>query len=221
VAVSNRPEQLTHVIESFRRQDYANRELVFVANSDDFDRERVEAELEGLPASALFISSSATLADCLNEAIRHANGEYIAKFDDDDDYGQHYLTDVMLTFEYSGAAVAGKQTYYAYLHGSDQSVLRFPGREFRHTNRVVGGTLVFNRQAVAALPFQPVRRGTDSLFLKDCVDAGLRVFSADRFNFVQHRFPDPNRHTWTINDEEFLSSCTRVGSGYRREVMFL
>lgn len=221
VAVSNRPAQLHHIIDSFARQSYAEKDLIFVANSNGFDRETVASALEPYAAQALFIDESATLAECLNEAVAIAGGRYIAKFDDDDDYGEHYLSDTMLTFEYSGAAVAGKQSYYAYLHSSDQSVLRFPGNEFQVTNQVAGGTLVFDRHATAGISFTPVQRGTDSLFLKSCEAAGLTIFSSDRFNFVQHRHADVTQHTWRIDEDEFLAKCERLGTGYRSEVMFL
>ena len=88
----------------------------------------------------------ASLADGLNLALEHANGEYFAKFDDDDHYGEHYLAAwCRCVWLGTDAAVVGKQTYVAYLEGSDRTVVRFPGREYRKATRVIGGTIVADR----------------------------------------------------------------------------
>jgi hypothetical protein len=222
VIVSNRPDQFEHALGSFIAQTYEDRELIFVANSSAFDPEVVVRRLDDVAgARALFIDDAATLADCLNEAVSIASGRYIAKFDDDDDYGPEYLADLMLTFEYSGAAIAGKRSYYAYIHELDKTVLRFPGREFSHVPAVVGGTIVFDRQAVGGIRFTPVERGTDSIFLEDCRAEGLQVFSADRYNFVQHRHVDLSRHTWKIPTAQFLEASEITAAGYASQEVFV
>jgi hypothetical protein len=222
IIVSNRPDQFEHALGSFIAQTYEDRELIFVANSSAFDPEVVVRRLGDVAgARALFIDDAATLADCLNEAISIASGRYIAKFDDDDDYGPEYLADLMLTFEYSDAAIAGKRSYYAYIHELDKTVLRFPGREFSHVPAVVGGTIVFDREAVGGIRFTPVERGTDSIFLEDCRAQGLRVFSADRFNFVQHRHVDLSRHTWKIPTAQFLEASEITAAGYATQEVFV
>ena len=222
ICVSNRPAMLDHAIGNYLRQSYADREFVFVANSSEFDTSMlasIEARVPG--ARVLQIDDSATLGECLNEALKVAEGEYFAKFDDDDHYGDEYLADLMMTFPYSGAAVAGKQCYYAYLEGQDRTVLRFPGKEYRSAPRVVGGTIVADRAQVSDIAFESVPRGTDSLFLNKVRARGLTVFSADRFNFCQVRHADVTSHTWAIEDEEFLKACDDVGSGFVENAIFL
>ncbi|MEQ8842926.1 MAG: glycosyltransferase [Acidimicrobiales bacterium] len=222
ICVSNRPEMLDHALDSYLRQTYTDTEFVFVANSASFDESvlaSVESRVPG--AKVLRIDEAATLGDCLNEALGVATGEYFAKFDDDDHYGDEYLADVMMTFPYTGAAVAGKQCYYAYLEGQDRTVLRFPGREFRDAPRVVGGTIVADRSQVGDIAFEAVPQGTDSRFLNAVRARGLTVFSADRFNFCQVRHANVASHTWAIEDDEFLKACAPVGAGFREDEIFL
>lgn len=222
VCVSNRPEQLVHAFESYRRQQGIRGELIYVANSSAIDPAAVDEQVKQTPgARALFIDESATLADCLNEALEIAEGEYFAKFDDDDHYGPNYLADLLLTFDYSGAAVAGKRTHYSYLESRDLTVLRYPGQEFRYVKLVAGGTIVADRRATAGILFTPVQRGTDTLFLEDCRAAGLRIFSADRYNFVQQRHADPRRHTWAIEEKQYLARSEVVGPGLPRSRVFI
>lgn len=222
VCVSNRPEFLDHAIASIRRQRYANAEVIFVMNSSRFDRSEVYGRVAELNRSRVVdVSDDATLADCINEALEHAQGEYFAKFDDDDHYGANYLTDLMFAFEYADdAGIVGKRTCYAYMEGRDETVLRMPGREFSYVQMVAGGTIVADRRKCSGVSFTPVQRGTDTLFFEDLTTAGVRVFSADRFNFVQTRLSDLSRHTWRIPENQYLANCEPVGKGLAREVVY-
>lgn len=221
ICVSNRPERLEHAIDSFRRQSYGSKDLIFVCNSAAFSVEEVSNRVEGLRATVMMIDDSADLGECLNEAIEQASGRFIAKFDDNDDYGRNYLSDMMLTFEYSGAAVAGKASYYAYLENLDQTFLRNPGMEFAYQQFVCGGTIVFDREAVGDLRFPSLHTGIDRAFLRSCAERGFKIFSADRFNFVEHRNRDVNLHTWKIAEDQYLRDCAVVGRGYCSDKVFV
>jgi hypothetical protein len=154
----------------------------------------------------------------LNHALGHAEGRYFAKFDDDDYYGPDYLSDSMLAFEFSKAAVVGKMSYFAYVEGLNVTALRFPGREHRYSSFVSGATLVVDRSATHGIDFAPVRSGTDSLFLEACTAKGLAIYSSDRFNFMAMRQSAADRHTWKIDDRSFLRKCRIVGNGRRLEL---
>lgn len=220
LCVSNRPQQIHHCIESYRKQTYPNTELIFVMNSPGFDRSMVQALVSELPtARAIFVDDAATLGDCLNEALAVADGEYFAKFDDDDHYGAEYLTDLMLAFEYSGAAVVGKRSHYVYLEAEDRTVLRFPGQEYTDIKHICGATIVADRRATSGIRFTPVAQGTDSLFRQACTAAGLRIFAADRFNFAVTRHADLTRHTWQVGHDEILQDSEMVSRGFPTDVV--
>jgi hypothetical protein len=51
-----------------------------------------------------------------------------------------------------------------------------------------------------------VPRGEDSRFLSDVIEAGARIYSADRFNYCQMRGADVASHTWPITNEELLAT---------------
>ena len=101
----------------------------------------------------LRVGSECVLADGLNAAMAIASGRFCAKFDDDDYYGANYLLDSMLAFEYlPSIGVVGKRAFFAYLQESDQTVLRFKGGSYQLTNRVHGGTLLWDRERTGELP---------------------------------------------------------------------
>lgn len=220
--VTNRPHLLDRVVSTFHAQSYSNKHLVIVCNADDFDVSVVRARVADVAgAIVLSLPADKTLGDCLNAAVQATPADYLAKIDDDDDYGQNYLTDMMLTFGYSGTKIVGKRTYYAYLEKSERSTLRFPGQEFVDVDEVAGGTLVFTRQLALDVPFRQLPQGTDTAFLRDVAASGERIFSGDRYNFVQHRRADLSDHTWRIDDQEFERVAEVVGSGYSRDEFFL
>jgi glycosyltransferase involved in cell wall biosynthesis len=220
VLVTNRPEFLPAALDNIRRQDHPSVRLVLVTNSDAFDHAEVERRAaEFTDAVVIHMPPSATLGECLNAALAQSSGEYFAKFDDDDWYGASYLSDLLLAFGYTDASIVGKRSCYTYLEGRDETVLRYEGHEFEWTSYVMGGTLLVRRSAARGIPFRSLPHGTDTQFLKECTEAGLRVFAADRFNFLMHRRADVQSHTWRIAEQELLADSRAVGSGRRIDVV--
>jgi spore maturation protein CgeB len=214
VCASMRPDRAKAVFEAYDQQEHRHRELVFVTNADGFDDELLDALANRSHAArVLRIDPSASLGECLNAALDVASGDYIAKWDDDDVYGAHYLGDALLPFGYADAAVVGKTSYYAYLEASNTTVLREPGREFAYVNHLAGGTIVADRAQVEGMRFATLPRGTDTQFLRDCREAGLRIFSADRFNYLLYRHAASSAHTWAVPDTEFAKDAERVADG--------
>ncbi len=222
VCVSNRADRLAHALENFDRQSYGAKHLLFVTNSDDFDVDELDKRIAAIPrARWIAADPDLTLGECLNLAIDQLDTPFVAKMDDDDLYGDDFLADLMTAFRYTEADIVGKGGYYCHVAGRDETWLRSAHREFKYGDYVAGGTIVASVDAIAELRFQAVPRGTDSRFLKDAVAAGLRVFSADRFNFVQMRGVDRSSHTWQIDDEHYLRNARRVASGLARDVVFV
>ncbi len=78
----------------------------------------------------------------MNLGIAAAEGELIAKMDDDNLYGEHYLSDLVRAFDYSDAELVGKGAHYAYFEGRNTTMLRLPGLEHRYSFLVQGGTFL-------------------------------------------------------------------------------
>lgn len=210
VVSTNRPAQLDHVLAMVGRQVGATPELVLVAHGFEPDRADLLARARDAGVGSVVIVEAdvaVPLGECLNLGIRAASGDVVAKMDDDDLYGAHYLSDQLNALAYSGADVVGKQAHYMRLEGMDATVLRFAEREHRYTDFVMGPTIVADRRVALEVGFPALARGEDTGFLRATVDAGGRVYSADRFNFVQVRRPGGG-HTWRTTDAEVLASGT-------------
>ncbi|PWD50870.1 glycosyltransferase [Serinibacter arcticus] len=214
LVATRRPEQLDHVLDTVAAQRGVDVQLVLLTHGWEVEEStlRQRASERGVTDVVLLrAGTDVPLGACLNRLAAAADGDLVAKIDDDDLYGPHYLADQAHALTYSGADVVGKQAHYVHLVAPDLTALRFGHREHRFTDRVTGPTIVTRRELVLALPFPPLRRGEDTGFLDGVARAGARLYSADRFSFVQVR--GSSTHTWTASDAEILASSEVVISG--------
>jgi spore maturation protein CgeB len=224
VLASCRPKNLARMVENITRQAYPNCEVVY-AVTPDFSAEDREALLrvtEANPnvhyAQLVTLSTETTLGRCLNEAIRLSRGDYIAKFDDDNFYFSNFLSDLMLPFSFEDYAIVGKESYYCYLGGKNQTILRFPEKRHRETQFVAGDAMIMKREIFEKTAFPERRVGEDSKLLKDVIALGGKIYSADRFNFIKYRAANLDEHTWRVEEEQLLRQSIAVSDGLNLEV---
>ena len=172
---------------------------------------RVEAVGEGVTnVEVIAADKELTLGACLNLGVDASDGKYVAKVDDDNFYGRHYLTDLLDCFTHSGAGIVGKWAHYTWLRSSGAVVLRFPYAEHRFEKLVQGGTIILDRDVVTDLRFGDLPRAVDTDILTRATEAGVRTWSGDRFNFVSVRGVDRHAHTWPIADTALMNRAGHV-----------
>ena len=204
---TNRPAMVKHALGQVARQRGVDVQLALLTHGFEVDEAALRAQAADLGLSNLVVLSGPTewlLGDCLNALVHAADGDFVAKIDDDDIYGPDYLLDQTNALRYSGADLVGKQASYLYLGSQDAVILRNPEREHRWTHFVAGPTLLGPRDTFLAAPFESVGRGEDTAFLRAVTDRGGRIYSSDRFNFLQVR--GATDHTWQVGDEVFLAN---------------
>jgi spore maturation protein CgeB len=207
VVPTKRSQQLTNVMAFIGRQLHADLELILVTHgfiADAFDLKRL-AERYGVDRySVVPAEATRTLGDCMNLGIAAAGGRYVAKMDDDNWYGSHYVSDLVRAFSWTDAQVVGKWAHYVHLLGSNANLLRFSGAEHRYVELVQGGTIMAPRSVMLELPMEDLPRRVDTTFLEKVRRHGGKVYSADRFNFISIRSRSIDGHTWSISDEDLL-----------------
>ncbi|WP_269801591.1 glycosyltransferase family 2 protein [Desertihabitans aurantiacus] len=213
VVPTMRPHQLEHVLATISAQEHPSVELVlvthgFTPDEGDLRRWRAEHGVEHLVVR--HADTSLTLGACLGLGVAAAAGDLVAKMDDDNHYGPHYLSDLVAHARQTGAETVGKGAHYVHLTGSGATMLRFADRELAWSPFVQGGTLLTPRQVLADVPFADVPRAVDTTFLDALRRQGGRVWSADRFSFVSVRHTAPDAHTWPISDYDLLSRAARL-----------
>ena len=214
VIATCRPDNVKFAIENYRKQVYAEKELLLVLNNAIFDVESIEAQARDLNNVRIVqVDGRVTLGESLNRGVEEASGDYIAKMDDDDYYGENYLSDMMLAADFSGAEILGKGTYFVHMKASNITALRSVASQHEFTDFVAGATLTGRREVLREIRFPDCTRGEDSSLLATASKAGCRIYSADAFNILVVRGTDHQRHTWDIGDSDFLKNCRNIRSG--------
>ena len=204
-----RPGSIAHCLENFRKQAYENKELVLILNNAEFDVDAIRRDVESIPnAQVIHVEGRTTLGDCLNRGVEAASGRYVAEMDDDDHYGDRYLSDSVLAASFSDAEIVGKGAYFVYFVSTDDTALRENTPEHTYTSSVVAGNTIFvQTDAVRDILFAPLVRGEDTDFQRRAVWAGCRIYSTDRFNYLRVWDHQVSEHSWKISDAEFRKKC--------------
>jgi len=213
VAPTNRAHEIGNIFDNIGRQAYPELELVLVLHGLDLDDAELRAQAADKGVQNLTIvhaDRSLTLGMCMNRGIEAASGAYIAKIDDDNFYGKHYLTDLMAAFDYTDAGVVGKWGHYVWLRSTDAVVLRYPDAEHTYERRIQGGSMLIEGDLARSLKFSDIPRAVDSDFLDRAMADGVRIYSGDRFNFVSVRGSDRTSHTWQVPDVTFMTKTGRL-----------
>jgi spore maturation protein CgeB len=206
VVPTKRPEQLDQVLRTIASQSYRSVELVLVTHGFHV----ALPELDGIDVVVVEAAAELSLGACLNLGVQAATGHLVAKVDDDNFYGTHYLTDLVRALDFSGADVVGKWAHLVHLESSGATLLRFGHAEHRFVEQVQGGTLLMRRALAERIGFEDLPRRVDTTFLAKVRAAGLTVYAADRFNFVSVRRADTGSHTWPISDKEIMARASRL-----------
>ena len=121
-----------------RAQEYPNLQVIVVLHGDDdfvsHHTPDVQQSLAGWNSDLVVmgVSPEQNLGHALAAASARAEGELLAKMDDDDFYSSTHIWDLVLARMYSGAQIVGKALDWIYLTHADTTVFRptYPAERF-------------------------------------------------------------------------------------------
>lgn len=213
IVPTNRTHELDNVLANVGRQSHDALELVLVLHGVEPDENDLRARAADQGIERLEIvraDPSLTLGACMNLGVDRSAGRYVAKMDDDNFYGEHYLADLLDCFRYTDAGIVGKWAHYVWLRSSGAVVLRYFDSENRYERRVQGGSMLFEGDVVRSVRFSDIPRAVDSDILDRSMAEGVKVYSGDRYNYVSIRGSDRHAHTWTVSDATFMTATGRL-----------
>ena len=205
---TKRPENVARCLDNFKKQSYAEKELILILNNALFDLDTIRRDVESVPnVQVLHVDGRTTLGDCLNRGVDAASGEYIAKMDDDDHYGEHYLSDSVLAASFSDAEIVGKGLFFVYFEGGNTTGLFEWTMEHTFMTFVTGGTLLIKADVFKDIHFESISVREDTDFQRAAFQAGCRTYSGDRYNYIRVRKQGTASHSDQTPDDEFLKRC--------------
>lgn len=218
ITCTNRPAYLQNILGNFLRQDFTPKELIIIINNNAIDIGLWRRQTAEYPQVKVFrVDEKIGQGLCLNYAADQASYDYVAKFDDDDYYSPAYLSDTVAALENSGAGLAGKASWFLYFEGSGTLALFAPGHENAFVDKVTGATMLIRKNVLQQIRFRNLDAGEDVEFCRDCIRNNVRIYAADRYNFVGIRRLNIESHTWQDSEERILEDCVIIArtSDYR------
>ncbi|WML35840.1 glycosyltransferase [Clostridium sp. OS1-26] len=207
IAPTSKQKYIDNIFTNYTRFNYPYIELIIILNNNKLNIKDYKIKAEGLKDVQIFqLDESCTLGECLNFGVEQSKYNYISKMDDDDYYGANYLTDLMNVFKYTDAQLTGKNSRFIYFEDSNILSIRQPNRENRYVpSNIAGGTLTFKKEIFQKVKFKNIKEnGTDTHFLRDCNDSKIKMFSADKYNYVYMKHINLDEHTWKITSEQLM-----------------
>jgi hypothetical protein len=203
---TRRTALLPFALAQIARQDWANLQLVLVLHGPSPDDPAVRAALAAFPhpIEVVPVDAGVVFGHALNAGLARCAGDYVTKFDDDDWYGRHHITDLVQAHRHSGAELVGVPGYYVYLAGPNLTVRWTQVATEAPTVWVHGGTMLLARADLVALGAWPgVPVGEDAHLLAAVRAAGGAIYGIHDLGFCYFRGGD---HTWmpTEGDARWL-----------------
>ncbi|MDU8925043.1 glycosyltransferase [Pasteurellaceae bacterium LIM206] len=224
VMATRRPQFIDRIVENVSKQVYPNVEIIIITQEySEQQCEELKQKLEksGKQFQHIHIiqnNSDDTLGKRLNQSIELSEGEYVAKFDDDDFYFPNYLQDMLLPFKFGDYGIVGKKEIFMYFEKENKTFVRYKGSRHIETDFLTGATLVFTRKALNSLKFGNLNRGEDSNILEQAKKTKIRMYVTDPFNFIVYRSADISLHTWQVDNNFFIEKSIFVGDGLAENI---
>lgn len=219
IVCTNRPRFFSNILRNFRRQRFANKELIIILNKDSMKLNKYQHAARSYGNVSVYkVPERISLGQCLNCGITRAKYAYLTKFDDDDYYSPYYLQEQIQALRRTRSDLAGKHACLVYLTASRKLIIRSPREMNKSVHFVQGGTILFTRRVAREVSFPDRSLGEDVAFLRKCKAKGYTVYATSPYNYVYMRRKNKGSHTWKVSDRFYLkgSRPVAVTDNYRR-----
>jgi hypothetical protein len=218
IVATKRPEMLDRVVEIVAMQDYPNLELILALHGDSFSNDFKFPEESNLPITVLRFPEKTIFGKVLSEATAVASGQWIAKMDDDDWYGNEHISDLYLATKYANAELVGKGSEFVFLEEKNLTIRRDLGNSEVESGTLAGGTLLIKSELLHEVNgWRELQRGVDIALIKDAHLAGCRMWRTHPFGYLLRR--TASEHTWVVKDSYFLQQSEQKWDGIASDLV--
>jgi hypothetical protein len=211
ITCTKRPDCMHRLFHNYSRQNYKNKELIVILNNKNMRiNDYINAAKKYKNVRIYRMPSHVSLGRCLNFGVGLCKHSFIAKFDDDDYYSPHYLSNSMRAMKRKNADIVGKRAHYMYLNGKKLLLLRHISKEKKYVSRVQGATLLVKRHVFNRVAFANRSLGECVKFCSDSRAKGYKIYSGNKYNFIAFRRRNSKNHTWIVSDKYLLTRKVKV-----------
>lgn len=227
IAISNRPENVKNIIDSFYRQSYPNLKLHLILNMANKQQKAYQQIIDTYQNTSTIrismMNQNYNIGSCLNYGINTSPSNYWFKIDDDDYYGKYYIEDMVNWYKTTGVDVMGKPPCIIFSESSQQMLLRaqriryglstFTTREqpFWIAGNSLSGKINGNVPYFSSIQ----RNSCDANWVNTLKSRNYNMGCGDLFNLIIRR-KDPENHTWRAPNS-FLTKGVIVVSNFEHK----
>jgi hypothetical protein len=220
VLSSMRPDDIEACLGHLSAQTYPAWEVVLGLHGYQVAPSTVERwrRLVPAPLRVLPLPAELTFGMVLGRLSRAADGELLTKVDDDDRYGAHHLTDLVIAWHASGADVVAKGSRFVYFPEADETIDRAWAAPELFQVTPAGGTMMLARGTLAEVggwSHSPKHVDTD-LLVRVKAGGGL-VYRTHALEYVYVR--RSAGHTWHTDLDTLREQGERVYPGLPEEIL--
>jgi hypothetical protein len=202
---SKRPTDVVTCVRDLAAQTYPAFEVVLGTHGYSLDEATVADLRACLPAPLRVVAVPAehTLGEVLGTLSRQADGEFLAKVDDDDRYGPDHLTDLVVATRTSGADLVAKAARFVHLVEQGTTVDRTWAAVEAYDVTPAGGTMLLSRGVLqAAGGWSTSPRHVDADLLARIRSVGGTIYRTHGLGYVYVR--RGGGHTWQADHTQLL-----------------
>lgn len=222
-ASSKRADDLPTCLEYLAAQNYPAFEIVLGTHGYTLPGDFIEAWQEKLAARhvqlrVVAMPEQLSFGQVLGQLATLADAELITKVDDDDHYGPHHLTDLLLAHRFSGADMVAKSSRFTYFTDHDFTIDRTWGAKEAFDGTPAGGTMMITRSALTQIGgWSPSVRHVDSDLIARARAYGLPRYRTQSLGYVYVR--RSSGHTWAADHDDLLAQGQHRYNGLPPELL--
>ena len=204
ICSTNRIDNLQNIINNYEKQTYKTTELLICINlkQNELDQKKVDAIKN--KARIIIIDSKYTLGYCLNKLIDITNGDIIQKIDDDDYYGENFITNQIMMYDIYKADLVGKPSYFTYVKETNKLFVRKYKNNFKlFPDTISGSTTSFLKST--HLRFGEKDEGEDTALIMSARERKLKIVSSGIFDYCYIRSGNIEDHSWKISNSKLIN----------------
>lgn len=208
----NRPEYIKNIFNNYNNQAWQEKELIIILKNEGLSLKKWEKKARKHKNVRVYqLPEEKNGGECINYAVNKTKATFIAKFNEEDYYAPHYLTDLIYAFNYTDADIVGKKAHYTYSEQNTTLFLRYPEEQNVFVNTLLGGTLLIKRKVFKHVKYPKKAVNKDSRFLMRCASRGIKMYASNPYNYVHH--------TMKFQEERFKKPLIISNTGDYRAIV--
>jgi len=217
---SVRSEHIETCLGYLAAQTYPAMEVLVGLHGYEVDPSTLDKwrELLPFPLRILPADEAVPFGNVLGRLTTAADGELVTKVDDDDHYGPHHITDLVIGYNSIGAELVAKGSRFVHFVEKDLTIDRRWAATEAFNVTIAGGTMLMPRSVVSEVGgWSQSSRHVDTELYERLRDNGILVYRIHGLEYTYER--RSSGHTWQADHAKLMEQAEAEYPGLPNELM--